>query len=226
MQPRRQRLHLRPRLALVIARDEVRRLAADVFADEAEQLFPIRRAHDLRLAGLQIAEIDEHAPRAPRQPAVGRFALRDDVRLHVLRFARPADVRESDELLPALHRHDRAKRHHAHEAVALHRRPRFAFIGRNRLLHRAIRPLSRINDEPRHALRIGEAVDRRAIFHLPPVLRHRQFLAPRLAAIIAALQRPRRAAMAMRPHAKHRLAIRHQQRRRMALINLFRALAR
>ena len=70
VQTRRQRLHLRPRFPFVIARDEVRGLRADVLTHQAEQLFAIGRAHHLRLAGLQIAEIHEHAPGTPSQAAI------------------------------------------------------------------------------------------------------------------------------------------------------------
>ena len=217
-QTRRQDSRRAPGRPFVVAGDE-ERFVLGILAQQTQQLLAVGRANERGLARLQLAQVENDPPIAPRLTAVIGKALREDVRARVLRLAGAANVGEAEQLLAAGDRFDRAKRHHTLEAERTHVAPRRAVVVRRRSVHHAVGPLPGEDEQLRLARRIGELHQHRAIFDRRPTRGSRQQFAPGPPPVVAPFQRSASAAVVEAPRREDRPLVGQQQRRRMALVN-------
>ena len=161
---------------------------------------------------------------APREATVGGDRLQHFERCFVRTAG--AFVVEA-EIAAILEPHDAAEGHDAGEAERWHFLPCFALVLAHDARHAGTfaRALGGGKDpQALLARRIGHAVDAGAVLMRLEAGRHEFIHArPCDAAVVAARHRPGSTAVVDAPHAEDRLAIRHQNSRRMTLISLLRA---
>ena len=214
----------RPRRAFVLAEHHQAAALVGILAEEAGELLTVGRTEDEGLAGILTGDFRDDAGLGPREATVGGDCLERHQR--GLIGATWAAMVETEGA--AILKSDRAGEcHHAGEVKRRHFFPCLALV----LAHDARHPRATAlaesgGEDPKtgFAGRIDDAVDAWAVLVGREALRQAGVEAcPRFAPIIAPSHRAGGATVIDAPDREDRLAVRHQQGRRMALVKRRRA---
>ena len=214
----------RPGAALVLAEHHQAPPLVGVLAKKTGKLLAIGGAEDERLARVLAGDLCDDPRLGPCQPDIGRDRLERHERIPLTTAGRAAMI--EPEIPTVVEPDDTAEGHHAWKVERRHFLPRSAAVFTEEAWHPGTGSRAKgCREDPEAFLTRGidQPVDARAVL---VVCKARRKLIvesrPGQSAIVAASHRTGVAAVADAPDRKDRLAVGHEQRGRMALVDLFR----
>ena len=214
----------RPRRAFVLAEHHQATALVGILAEEAGELLAVGRTEDEGLAGILTGDFRDDAGLGPREATVGGDCLERHQRgLIGATWAAMVET-EGAAILKSDHA---AERHHAGEVKRRHFFPCLALVLAHDARHpRATALAESSGEDPETGFTgwIDDAINARAVLVGREALWQAGVEAcPRFAPIIAPSHRAGGATVIDAPDREDRLAVRHQQGRRMALVKRRRA---